>query len=177
MDSLNPQQFFHGTRAHIPVGGSVLPSGKTGVEPNHDISDASRVYLETNENEAWKWADSAYGGASETLGRPWVGRVKPTGGADGHGVGEHTAKSAQVVERHDIMPGRQGTFPTINWNQFAKFSEVNHPSDADIAGGHDVFARKYRPGLFEPPEQDLNHPDRRFEHDPQDPDPGQRKLF
>lgn len=180
MSALSPHQFFHGTRAPLAVGAHLLPTGKTGVAANHGISSKKSVYMHTDEHEAWEWSHVAYGGASEgkPLARPWVGRVQPQGlHATYRMGGEHTAPSAQVLDRRDIMPGRQGTFPSINWNQFAEHVEVNHPDDADILGGHDAFARKYRPGLFEPPAPDLDSPERRFEHDPEDPDPGQRTLF
>lgn len=48
-----------------------------------------------------------------------------------------------VRKRIDIMPGSQGTFPTINWNRFRdpassyRFSgyELNHPTDRQISDG------------------------------------------
>lgn len=188
---LNPQQFFHGTRANLGVGDSILPSGKTGVEPVHEISSPNYVYMTQShgdfehtpveaENKAWNWGRTGFGAedSSGANARTWVGVVKPHGEVHDEGV-ESLARSATILERHDIMPGRQGTFPSINWNQFGgKYaSGMNHPSDEDIMGGHDAYARKYRPGLFDSPEPDLNSPERRFEYDPQDPDPGQRVLF
>jgi hypothetical protein len=46
-----------------------------------------------------------------------------------------------VRKRIDIMPGRQGTFPDINWNRFKANGlyvgpDVNHPTDAVIEHGH-----------------------------------------
>jgi hypothetical protein len=43
----------------------------------------------------------------------------------------------KVKQRIDIMPGRQGTFPEVNWNRFrgAKAPwgmEANHPSDHEV---------------------------------------------
>jgi hypothetical protein len=156
---LQPTQFFHGTRANIPVGGKVLPSAETGVEPNHEISHDRSVYLESGEKQAWEWADGFDWG--DDLG------------------GEHTADSATVKERLDIMPGRQGTFPSLNWNQFGKGGEYNHPSDADIVGGHDGFERKYRPHLYQEPgalqpERPIRLEGREF---PEEPDPHQGRLF
>lgn len=47
-----------------------------------------------------------------------------------------------VKKRIDIMPGRQGTFPQVNWNRFkdtggaAWGPDVNHPNDEAIELGH-----------------------------------------
>lgn len=184
------RQFFHGTRADIPVGGKILPSAKTGVDPSHDISSPNHVYMERGrrkaEESAWEWANHAWVDNGHPYPeRPWVGRVKPSKGVSrGMTFTEHTASSAKVKERFDIKPGHQGTFPNINWNQFASVNwmgvELNHPSDEQIMGGHDTYQRKYRThSLFETPrpEDDLNHVSRRFEYDRDDPDPGQGRLF
>jgi hypothetical protein len=61
----------------------------------------------------------------------------------------------KVKQRIDIAPGRQGTFPSINWNQYKKDAatadrsdprtvlfharigpDVNHPTDEQIKWGH-----------------------------------------
>lgn len=51
-----------------------------------------------------------------------------------------------VKKRIDIMPGRQGTFPEVNWNRFkgpdthpAYGPDVNHPSDDQIKYGTHVM--------------------------------------
>lgn len=46
-------------------------------------------------------------------------------------AGEWVAPSFKVKETLDIKPGHQGTFPTVNWNQFAPERRVdaNHPGD------------------------------------------------
>lgn len=46
----------------------------------------------------------------------------------------------KVKSQIDTMPGRQGTFPTINWNQFKKSPspsnpDANHPDDNQIKWG------------------------------------------
>lgn len=47
-----------------------------------------------------------------------------------------------VKQRIDIMPGRQGTFPEVNWNRFKEdglrsnlATEMNHPTDHQIKYG------------------------------------------
>lgn len=48
----------------------------------------------------------------------------------------------KVKSRIDVMPGRQGTFPTVNWNRFKSGGhrsqmgyEMNHPTDDQIKHG------------------------------------------
>lgn len=57
---------------------------------------------------------------------------------------EYASKTGfPVRSRLDIMPGHQGTFPTVNWNRFkpadtspAYGPDANHPSDEAIEYGH-----------------------------------------
>lgn len=58
-------------------------------------------------------------------------------------IDEYGSKTGwPVKQRIDIMPGRQGTFPQINWNRFkdtggaAWGPDVNHPNDEAIELGH-----------------------------------------
>lgn len=55
---------------------------------------------------------------------------------------EWIAPQYKVKAVHDIMPGRQGTFPSINWNQFSSvvgISDANHPSNDDLEMGHEPY--------------------------------------
>lgn len=45
---------------------------------------------------------------------------------------EWKSPAFRITGTHDIMPGRQGTFPQLNWNQFSKGQpnqDANHPDD------------------------------------------------
>ena len=73
------------------------------------------------------------------------------------------------------MPGRQGTFPNINWNQFSSVAgiwDANHPSD--VEEGHEPYASPERKRKFQemyapkPPHEEVTgqlplfpHPDER----------------
>jgi hypothetical protein len=45
----------------------------------------------------------------------------------------------KIKQRHDIMPGHQGTFPEINWHHHklsgARGTDPNHPSDEQVRYG------------------------------------------
>lgn len=59
----------------------------------------------------------------------------PESGADR----EWIAPQYKITGVHDTMPGHQGTFPNINWNQFATvsgLSDANHPNDEEVELGH-----------------------------------------
>lgn len=54
---------------------------------------------------------------------------------------EWKAPAFRVTGTQHIMPGRQGTFSNINWNQFRKVGahydiDTNHPSDREVEVGH-----------------------------------------
>lgn len=141
-------QFFHGTRAALEAGDTLVPHNRVpggGGRPNYEaFADHSRdrVFMaENDEAYAWTWAGMA-GMALRGKGRrSAVLEVDPDHRTVQRGVAETTARSARVLKRHDIMPGKQGTFP-LNWNQFAKeparldADVYNHPNDEQIAKGH-----------------------------------------
>lgn len=134
-------QFYHGTRhPTLDAGDTLLPHDKLpGNTPNYaDFRkhSAGKVFMATGEQAAWSWSTS---GDLHENGRSAVLKVNPGDGLR-EGPAENTANTAKVTERHDIMPGRQGTLP-INWNQFSKHARhlgdaVNHPSDKEIEHGH-----------------------------------------
>lgn len=73
------------------------------------------------------------------------------GGRENHR--EVIAPHFDVVGRHDIKPGHQGTFPQLNWNQFhvgggGGLVDTNHPTHGDVEGGH-VGSSAYKKGLEE----------------------------
>lgn len=162
--NLGPQ--FHGTAADLHPGDRVLP--RKAVDPSQRVKNnfpglvttggrgtGEVAFSTTSENEAWKFADKAHETqwrAFQPKPRSSVLRVHPhpeqEKGAfhseDGFGgiKGEMIAPHYDVAERIDIKPGRQGTFPSINWNQFGAPKKnfggdvLNHPSDSDISDGH-----------------------------------------
>lgn len=96
-DNLSDQQFYHGTRRNLSVGGDLKP----GIRPNFVNSSPDHVYLTTSEDEAVGWANSAQG-----KGRQRVFRVEPHGDVepDPEGYG-YRAKGARIVERtYDNKP-------------------------------------------------------------------------
>lgn len=71
------------------------------------------------------------------------------GGRENHR--EVIAPHFDVVGRHDIKPGHQGTFSQLNWNQFhvrggGGMVDANHPTHGDIESGH-VGSSAYKQGL------------------------------
>lgn len=95
--ALSEQQFFHGTRRNLPVGGELKP----GIRPNFANSSLQHVYMTESEDDAIGWAKSAQG-----RGRPRVYRVEPVGSTtpDPEGYG-HMAAGARIVEKtYDEKP-------------------------------------------------------------------------
>lgn len=143
MPDLNPQQFYHGTRAPLSPGAILRPHNElsnTRGKPNFaDFKDHSRgkVFMTDDEDLAWGYASM---GDLRPKGRTSVLRVTPSPDYR-EGPAETTAKSAKVDDRIDIMPGRQGTLP-VNWNQFGKKPDgsygdpLNHPSNLAVEHGH-----------------------------------------
>ena len=136
--ALNPQQFalFHGT-GHPLQGDKIIPGRDFG----HSRWGASGdLYGERSDHHAWSTPQEdlawSYGihtayhlDHTDPATRARVHEVAPhpemregsTNTIEDNGFTEHFAphfKTTGVV--HDIMPGRQGTFPTINWQQFER---------------------------------------------------------
>ena len=163
MTTLNPGQFgeplFHGTSGYVKDNDTILPpsvsgqesfwSGHGGDEPRH------HAFASPNEDIAWHFARQRP--REDT--RPRVYEVE-------HAADEHPGKDLgkdevvsqigfPIKRRIDTMPGRQGTFPQINWWdhthpvgkdiwdpkkyqawEHVDSAEVNHPSDDEITYGH-----------------------------------------
>lgn len=161
-------QFFHGTTHD--VGERVLPASKAGVpvsgytegDPGNLSGGDHAFAVRNDEDYAWRAALRFHSNGQ----RPRVYKVEP---ADDMKPGpwnkEHRDFYQHVSERmnvsdpsalhqdewasrtgfkvtgqHDIAPGHQGTFPSLNWNQFKRNGpkvgpDANHPSDSLIKWG------------------------------------------
>jgi hypothetical protein len=154
---LNKDQFlYHGTTADIK-GDKILPAkvhgghsnwGEAGSEwgePSHD-----HAWTHPDEKTVWGIAhDRVIHAGIETGSAPRarVYAVRPnehTTPGSGGVQGEFKAPHFDIDHVIDTMPGRQGTFPEINWNDHAKtmskFSEdedANHPHNNSVAFGHE----------------------------------------
>lgn len=85
----------------------------------------SRPLAEQAERMAWTFATQRV--SARPNRRSAVYKVKPVDPQMGDQAdipGEVYSPRATVRSRIDIMPGRQGTFPELNWNQFAKNLEA-----------------------------------------------------
>jgi hypothetical protein len=157
-----PNKTFHGTDSAIP-GDKVLPAsvhgghttwGTTGSHSGQSSKD--NTFSTPNESEAWEWAGKGYGRRNprDPSVRRTVYEVAPGPRArwGTEIAGEVVADHHTITGRQDIMPGRQGTFPDLNWNQF-KGSEndeydevdVNHPSDSAVKYGHGMVDDAWTP--------------------------------
>lgn len=164
---LNPGQFkgplYHGT-THDIDGRDIVPAKKLdeakSVWKDHGHSgqkSANHAFATEDEGTAWEFGSQAgmmkrAGGpqpdrvrvhevAPHPLMRPGVFHADHPAHNGGEDLKEWVAPSFRSKGTIDIMPGRQGTFPTLNWNQFrgehsGYWSDMNHPTDDDIAEGH-----------------------------------------
>jgi len=157
--------FFHGTTHDIMAeGGRVLPAEKTGNSvwgrgPSEGQNAMKVAHASESENIAWKFAKQAHvmkdsavkaGYADKPPGRAHVLQVDPNPAMKpGHyhpaspshnpehhdDLREWVAPAFKATGRIDVMPGRQGTLPPVNWNQFKHVSagaeDVNHPRNDD----------------------------------------------
>lgn len=126
----NADAYFHGSTHQFELGDKVLP-GRYALIDENDVLYASAT---TEEEIAWVYTDHA-----ETYGteRGRVYRVEPSNGHNLKDFGEADKKEVNspaftVVEQIDIQPGRQGTFPEIDWtkyHQHGRNSFANHPKE------------------------------------------------
>lgn len=107
----------------VSTGAISTPKGQRRVEEHGLIGMAFSDEPHHLKAERLAWTFATQRVSTEPGRRSAVYRVKPDNpveppeGADI--PGEVISPSAKVVERIDIAPGRQGTFPQLNWNQFA----------------------------------------------------------
>jgi hypothetical protein len=165
MPALNPKQFdpqfgdglYHGT-SKVIHGEHVLPAYRTDHKTvNYGQSNPNLAYATEDEDTAWELPASANNrpGTARMAGRIRVHELQPNKSMEpgryhpdhenfsGENLAEWVAPKFKVTNTLDIKPGQQGTFPSLNWNQFAKqgaptpFSDnFNHPDDHEIEHGH-----------------------------------------
>ena len=153
--SLSPSQFpetlFHGT-SHAIQGDRILPGREIG---HSHWGDAGEHLGERSDHSAWAadehlaWGHAIYSGMqtdpSRADQRARVHELHPNDSmqeGQTHSLEDtgHVEYRAPHFEKtgvvHDIMPGRQGTFPNINWRQFTGDNYrasmgPDHPHDAN----------------------------------------------
>jgi hypothetical protein len=144
--ALNPNQFFHGSRADLQPGDQLRPGNEIG-RTNYDYEVMGRdrpnwVYMTGEhmgdgkydpEDDAWMWSDRG-----STPGRPTVYKVTPHDTPHNDPLISHHYRTsgATVEDRIDIakpylgprtdepMPV-QGTLPPVDWRQYGL--ETNNP--------------------------------------------------
>jgi hypothetical protein len=120
------EAYFHGTNFPFEAGEKVYPGGYAINDKNGVLHASATV----DEGFAWKHAEgreNLYGG------RARVFKVVPSDGEPvrrlGPQHGEVNSRSFTVVDEIDVKPGRQGTFPGINWSKHTPYIGANHPED------------------------------------------------
>lgn len=157
---------YHGTGHEVAPGDSIMPGATYGkssfrhVGPGpRGVAHSKSAFATTKESEAWHFANTA---ATKHGGRARVYEVEPhpemqpglynpahptykrrTSSHGGVSWAEWASPSFKPTGRTvDTMPGHQGTFPQLNWKQFAKADgsafrdHVNHPDPKDVQDGH-----------------------------------------
>jgi hypothetical protein len=140
MSNLQPKQFFHGTVNPIAVGDKVISAAAQGHEGNYPNATTyarqSRVYVTTDENEAWKWANQTLGqqrrhggDIPEAERSPRVYRVKPDRprAQKSDISGEHSTHEAEVLEEYHAPISEQAQIPGVNWAAYKQ------PKDVDVS--------------------------------------------
>lgn len=154
--NLGPQFLYHGTSRDVE--GAILPAtvhgkgshwGSTGTKRGEPAEE--HAWAHPSENVAWHAAHQRV--IDDTLNdRSWNPRARvyavhpneqQSPGSDMSMAGEIKAPRFDIAQQVDIMPGRQGTFPGVNWNDFTRhtgtFSEdedANHPKNLSVQFGH-----------------------------------------
>jgi hypothetical protein len=159
------QQFFHGTAREI--SDAVRPGAQVGhtvwenmVQENGQPSN-QHAYATTDEDEAWDFASHAgeiersryrlgqqehppararvYTVAPHPDMKPGIHHpAHPLHDESTGELHEYIAPEFKVTGHHDIAPGQQGTFPSINWHDFSHpdiSGDPNHPSNTEVAQG------------------------------------------
>lgn len=132
-----PDELYHGTA--VELGGKVLPAEKHGGESvwgnygsNRGQRSADHAFATSDEGAAWSYAKHTAKHLNDE--RAYVAKVSPDGpisrGQFHHQNNEYIAPSYTVTDRIDTMPGRQGTIPQVNWNDYRpgnSYTDANHP--------------------------------------------------
>lgn len=161
-------QFYHGTTHDVRPGDYIVPANQSGNSQwgNHGYGSqksSEHAFATTKEDIGWSFAESAgrLGRSKAVLGYgPPVDRVRlhtvapnpqmrpgvfnsahPSHDPAQGDLHEWVAPKFRSTGTVDIMPGHQGTFPSLNWNQFSRprmdpSQDANHPYDSEIIGGH-----------------------------------------
>lgn len=155
--SLSPSQFpqtlFHGT-SHPIQGDAILPGRDIG---HSHWNDAGEYLGEPSDQHAWAskreslaWGYAVHSSAANNQRADPDYRARVHEVLPNHDMREgqtHSEEETGHVEYrapyfattgvvHDIMPGRQGTFPHINWQQFQDpkhwpSTDPDYPEDAN----------------------------------------------
>lgn len=156
---LNESQFsptlYHGTSGDLE-GDSILPAHKLGAtfgDRNKHYGQSRKEVASASEDEGIGWNFASLSASREasiggTRGRARVHVVTAPDARIGVEHPDHPGDSPdpqhkewvapefKVRDTIDIMPGHQGTFPSLNWNQFrgpnkpGEWQEdANHPAD------------------------------------------------
>lgn len=157
------KQFFHGT-THDLQGPDILPSVQHGRSVWGNLGHSgqradSHAFATESEDVAWQFASQAgmmtrarepspgvtgrvrvHTVAPNPLMRRGVFHAEHPAHNGGDDLKEWVAPAFRVTGTIDTMPGRQGTFPSLNWNQFKKPAmgyedDLNHPTDRQISVG------------------------------------------
>jgi hypothetical protein len=153
---------YHGTDADITD--AVKPADSLGRKANYGLRTiggrraGTQAFATHDENYAWEAArvsSKAHGGRARVYEVAPHPDQKPglynaqhprfKKNAPRSDLQEQVAPSFPVKDRIDIKPGHQGTFPNLNWRQFARantavgpegYEDANHPSPEDERHGH-----------------------------------------
>lgn len=150
----------------VPVNSDAHPNPGNSVWQAHGHSgqkSSNHAFASESEDTAWEYADQAgkqkraahvLGESQVVPGRATVHTVAPhpsmqkgvyhsdhpdfNGGDD---LKEWKSPAFRVTGRIDTKPGHQGTFASLNWNQFRRqgsgyFEDMNHPDDHEVEHGH-----------------------------------------
>lgn len=180
--ALGPQFLYHGTAKDVQ-GAQILPAsvhgghsywgdtGSTRGEPSQD-----HAWAHPDEDKTWEFAHDRANfelvsegrrlGEDPVIPRARVFALHPnenqSPGGDPSIPGEVKSTHFDIAHPIDTMPGRQGTFPGVNWNEYTKGSksrylpgdeDANHPTDLSIQFGHRAGVH----GNYGQPERTIEH--------------------
>lgn len=160
--TLGPQFLYHGTTREIE--GQILPAkvhggqsywGATGGDVRGEASE-DYAWAHPHETKTWDAAmdrtNFHYQQWDESNPHPIAPRARvyavhpnenQSPGNDVSMAGEIKSTHFKIAHPIDIMPGHQGTFPEVNWNEHVKADtylpgdeDANHPSHLSVQFGH-----------------------------------------